>query len=79
MPKVCIQQTFDLFPQDATSSEAAVGSDISDYYASQSNLHEVNKYEAVQRHLANKLYKDYVSIAPSISNAILPINSLKIM
>ncbi|PIK42375.1 putative dynamin-binding protein isoform X3 [Apostichopus japonicus] len=43
----------------ATSAEATVGSDISDYYASQSNLHEVNKYEAAQRHLANKLYKDY--------------------
>ena len=41
---------------------ATVGNDISDYYASQSNLQEVNKYEAVQRHLANKLYKDYVSI-----------------
>ncbi len=48
--------------QEATASMATVGNDISDYYASQSNLQEVNKYEAVQRHLANKLYKDYVSI-----------------
>ncbi|XP_022096440.1 dynamin-binding protein-like isoform X2 [Acanthaster planci] len=63
--------------KDATSSEAAVGSDISDYYASQSNLHEVNKYEAVQRHLANKLYKDYTLFVQQ--RVISPLNGLLIM
>ncbi|XP_071795699.1 dynamin-binding protein-like isoform X1 [Asterias amurensis] len=63
--------------KDATSSEAAVGSDISDYYASQSNLHEVNKYEAVQRHLANKLYKDYMLFVQQ--RVISPLNGLLIM
>ncbi|XP_041466815.1 dynamin-binding protein-like isoform X2 [Lytechinus variegatus] len=60
--------------KEATSVEATVGSDISDYYANQSNLHEVNKYEAVQNHLANKLYKDYTLFVQQ--RVMSPLNSL---
>ncbi|XP_072162827.1 uncharacterized protein [Diadema setosum] len=60
--------------KEATAVEATVGSDISDYYANQSNLHEVNKYEAVQNHLANKLYKDYTLFVQQ--RVMSPLNSL---
>ncbi|XP_033117116.1 dynamin-binding protein-like isoform X1 [Anneissia japonica] len=63
--------------KDATAAEAIVGADISEYYANQSNLKQVNKYEAVQKRIANKLYKNYTLFVQQ--RVISPLNLLLIM
>ncbi|XP_071957132.1 dynamin-binding protein-like isoform X2 [Antedon mediterranea] len=63
--------------KDATATEAIVGGDISEYYANQSNLKQVNKYEAAQKRIANKLYKNYTLFVQQ--RVISPLNLLLIM